>query len=142
MGDLGWSENFGVVEASTFKLRKAERFAFRHIRPKSEVQPNLRFSFIFSLNLLKSRVFAILITGTFFPFYRVECACFLATTTCQTIHTDFRAKFGRFFGILKAVTASCDYRLFFAYCEVIFDPFFAKRNNSPFVGTSRTLAKL
>ena len=52
------------------------------VRPKSEVQLNLRFSFISSLNLLKSRVFVILNAGTFFPVCRVECACFLATTTC------------------------------------------------------------
>ena len=48
----------------------------------SEVQSNLRFSFIFLQILAKSRVFVIMITGTFFPVYRVECACFLATTTC------------------------------------------------------------
>ena len=42
--------------------RKFKHVSFaeiRHIRPKSEVQPNLRFSFISSQILAKSRVFAI-----------------------------------------------------------------------------------
>ena len=29
------------------KLRKAKQFAFRHVRPKSEVQSNIQFSFVF-----------------------------------------------------------------------------------------------
>ena len=66
------------------------------LRPKSEVQSNLRFSFIFSQILAKSRVFMIISTGTFFPVYRIECACFWATTTCQTIPADFRIVFGCF----------------------------------------------
>ena len=31
----------------------------------------------------------IISTGTFFPFYRVECACFFVTTTCLTTCGDF-----------------------------------------------------
>ena len=57
----------GVVEAASSSLVT---------QTKSEVQSNLRFSFIFSLNLLKSRVFAINITGLFFPAFGVEQALF------------------------------------------------------------------
>ena len=67
----------GVVEAASSSLVTQTKIG----RGVDFLNP-VRFSFIFSLNLLKSRVFVILITGTFFPFYRVECACFLATTTC------------------------------------------------------------
>ena len=34
----------------------------------------------------------------------------------------FQAKFGGFFDTNKAVTASCDYRLFFDYCDADFVP--------------------
>ena len=63
----------GVVEAASSSLVTQTKIGNRKI-------PD--FSFISSLNLLKSRVFVIMITGTFFPFYRVECACFFVTTTC------------------------------------------------------------
>ena len=61
---------------------------------------NLRFSFIFSLNLLKSRVFAINIMALFFPVSRVEQAHFAPLTTCLTTCGDFCTIFGRFLIVL------------------------------------------
>ena len=75
----------GVVEAARSSRVTQTKIGSRKI-------PD--FSLFISQNLLKSRVFVIMITGTFFPFYRVECACFLATTTCKTIDVDFRGNFG------------------------------------------------
>jgi len=45
--------------------------------------------FIFSLNLLKSSVFAINKMGLFFPILRVEQAHFSPLTTCLTTSGDF-----------------------------------------------------
>ena len=50
---------------------------------------NLRFSFISSQILLKSRVFVIITMGLFFPASRVEQAHFLPLTTCLTTCGDF-----------------------------------------------------
>ena len=65
------------------------------------------FSFISSLNLLKSRVFATNIMGLSFPALRVEQAHFSPLTTCLTTCGDFWLLFGSF----KAVIAVHDYRL-------------------------------
>ena len=64
------------------------------LRPKSEVQSNLRFSFIFSLNLLKSRVFVMNIMGLFSPAFGVEQAHFSHLTTCLTTCGEFWLIFG------------------------------------------------
>ena len=64
-------------------------YTITSLRPKSEVQSNLRFSFISSLNLLKSRVFAIIIMGLFFPSFGVEQDHFSPLTTCLTSCGDF-----------------------------------------------------
>ena len=45
---------------------------------------NLRFSFISSQNLLKSRIFSTNIMGLYFPDSRVEQARFSPLTTCLT----------------------------------------------------------
>ena len=50
---------------------------------------DLRFSFVFSQNLLKSRVFAIQRIGLFFPQIKVEQAHFLYLTTYLTTWGDF-----------------------------------------------------
>ena len=55
---------------------------------------SLRFNltsdiFIFSLNLLKSRVFVIYLMGLFFPVLRVEQAHFSYLTTCLTTCGEF-----------------------------------------------------
>ncbi len=67
----------GVVEAASSSLVTQTKKRRRVGVPNCSV-----FSFISSQNLLKSRFFVIISTGTFFPAYWGECACFLATTTC------------------------------------------------------------
>ena len=83
----GWFSAFPALLYFYYYLRP---------NPKSEVQPNLRFSFISSHNLLKSRVFAINITGLFFPTLKVEQAHFSHLTTCLTTCGDFCFIFGYF----------------------------------------------
>ena len=69
-------------------LRKS-KFYYLLYNAKSEVQSNLRFSFISSQILAKSRVSAINIMGFFFPASRVEQAHFSHLTTCLTTCGDF-----------------------------------------------------
>ena len=79
---------------------RGRKFKSCHSDQKSEVQPNLRFSFIFSQILLKSRVFAIYIMGLFFPILRIEQAHFSPLTTCLTTCRDFGLIFECYYWII------------------------------------------
>ena len=70
------------------------------------------FFFYFLANLLKSRVFAINITGLFFPASRVEQAHFSHLTTCLTTYGDFFLIFGYFLIFSRQQSQNCDAAFF------------------------------
>ena len=68
---------------------------------QEEIRKNLLFSFVFSQNLSKPRVFVIYIMGLFFPALRVEQAHFSHLTTCLTTCGDFCLILGCFSIVLR-----------------------------------------